>query len=131
MAAQDPSEQFVYDICSKSFFALWSYLNPLREDGKELCDILVQFGRSLIIISVKDINYDETSDDRNIAIKRWTKRAVEKSVKAVLGAERYLRKRGSFTGRRTPITGQLLGLNKVWLDGLSGPRDPSQVSRGR
>jgi len=33
--------------------------------------------------------------------------------------------------RRTPITGQLLGLNKVWLDGLSGPRDPSQVSRGR
>jgi len=34
-------------------------------------------------------------------------------------------------GRRTPITGQLLGLNKVWLDGLSGPRDPSQVSRGR
>jgi len=39
--------------------------------------------------------------------------------------------RNVWGGRRTPITGQLLGLNKVWLDGLSGPRDPSQVSRGR
>jgi hypothetical protein len=102
MSAQDPSEQFVYDVCSKSFFALWSYLNPLRDDGKELCDILVRFGRALIIISVKDIDFNEASDDPSVAMERWKRRAVEKSVKSVKGAERYLLQKGSFTVEASP-----------------------------
>ena len=35
------SEQFVYEICQKSFLSLWSYVNPRgREPAKELCDVL-------------------------------------------------------------------------------------------
>jgi hypothetical protein len=40
--AVNDSEQFVYDICSKSFLSLWSYINPQgKTPGKELCDVLV------------------------------------------------------------------------------------------
>jgi len=36
------SEQFVYEVCQKSFLSLWSYANPQgSEPGKELCDVLI------------------------------------------------------------------------------------------
>ena len=35
------SEQFVDQICQKSFMSLWSYVNPKgRDPAKELCDVL-------------------------------------------------------------------------------------------
>ncbi len=97
--AQNPSEQFVYEVCSKSFFSLWSYLNPLREDGAELCDILVQFGKHLIIFSVKDITFNENCHDLTLAAERWTRSAVEKSIKQALGAEKYLAMKRDFRVR--------------------------------
>ena len=50
------SEQFVYDVCQKSFLSLWSYVNPQGEhSGRELCDILVVCDPHVVVISVKDI----------------------------------------------------------------------------
>lgn len=115
MPARDPSEQFVYDVCTKSFFALWSYLNPLREDGSELCDILVKFRGDLIIFSVKDITFHECAGDYHVAAERWKKRAVDKSVKQALGAERHLLNKGSFRVKVT-ADGELLEIKDI--DGL-------------
>ena len=39
-----PSEEMVFSLCRKSFLSLWSYANPLRAPGKELCDVLVVAG---------------------------------------------------------------------------------------
>jgi len=101
MPAQNPSEQFVHDLCTKSFFSLWSYLNPLREDGSELCDILVKFRDDLIVISVKDISFNEDANNYHVAANRWTRRAVDESIKQILGAERHLLGRGSFRVKAT------------------------------
>lgn len=105
MTAKNPSEKFVYEICSESFFSLWSYPNPLRGDGHELCDILVQFRNDLIIISVKDIKFNAGLSDGKVAAERWRRSAIDKSIKQILGAERYLKDQGSFKVEATPDGG--------------------------
>jgi hypothetical protein len=50
----------------------------------------------------------------------WTDKPPEQKAAVYANRRRCL--------RWTPIVGQVLGLVKVWSD---GPRDPSQVSRGR
>ena len=88
------SEQYVYDICQKTFLSLWSYANPLGKKGKELCDILVVCGDDIVIVSVKDIKPTD-SGDLAVDWDRWTKRAIDGSVKQIYGAERWLQDAGT------------------------------------
>lgn len=83
------SEKLVYDICRRSFLCLWSYANPLRKDGKELCDTKVVCDPDVIIFSVKDIGLTD-SGDPSVDWKRWRKRAIDASAKQIYGAERWL-----------------------------------------
>jgi hypothetical protein len=88
--AVNDSEQFVYDICSKSFLSLWSYINPQgKTPGKELCDVIVVCDPHIIVISVKDIQLKNT-DDSDVGWKRWQREAIEASVKQIKGAIRWL-----------------------------------------
>jgi hypothetical protein len=84
-----PSESLVYDLCQKSFLSLWSYANPRRPDGRELCDVLVVFAEHVIVFSIKEIELRETGDPQ-VAADRWRKKAVEKSVDQLRGARREL-----------------------------------------
>jgi hypothetical protein len=84
------SEQFVYEVCEKSFLSLWSYVNPQgRNLGKELCDILIVCDPHVIVVSVKDI---ELKDSGNIKVEwdRWQRKAVNASKKQIEGAIRWL-----------------------------------------
>lgn len=81
------SEKFVHWVCRQSFLSLWSYASPRGKKGKELCDILIVCDPDIIIISVKDIKLPESAGSRNA---RWTKRAIEESVKQIYGAERWI-----------------------------------------
>ncbi|MBD3219291.1 MAG: hypothetical protein GF310_13530 [candidate division Zixibacteria bacterium] len=87
------SEKFVGDLCSNSFFNIWSFRNPVKEVGleKELTDVLIVCDTNLIIISVKEIKFQENVAYET-AYERWLKRAVERSVKQIYGAERQLKK---------------------------------------
>jgi len=88
--AVNDSEQFVYDICTKSFLSLWSYINPKgKTPGKELCDVLVICDPHVIVISVKDIQFKHT-DNPSIDWKRWKRKAIEGSIKQIKGAIRWL-----------------------------------------
>ena len=49
-----PSERYVDNLCKKSFLPFWSFPNPLGKKGKELCDVLVVCGHTIILISVKE-----------------------------------------------------------------------------
>jgi hypothetical protein len=90
--AVNNSEQFVYDICSKSFLSLWSYINPQgKSPAKELCDVLVVCDPHVIVISVKDIQLKNT-DTPDVDWKRWQRKAIEDSVKQIKGAIRWLDK---------------------------------------
>lgn len=83
------SEKYVYWICEKSFLSLWSYLNPIRRGGKEVCDILVVSGPHILIFSVKEIKI-KPSGDESIDKERWIKRAIKKSCDQIYGAQRRI-----------------------------------------
>ncbi len=76
--------------------------------GKELCDLLVVFGRDIIVFSDKHCNL-KLSDRPEVAWKRWYRDAVVRSAAQVRGAVRWLRQYPNRVyldqkcGRRLPI----------------------------
>lgn len=84
------TEQSLRYLAEHSFLSLWSYPNLFKSKGQELCDLLVVFGKHVLIFSDKDIKYSRT-DSRDVAWKRWFKKAVMKSSAQVYGAERWLK----------------------------------------
>jgi len=84
------SERLVFDLCSKSFLSLWAYASPRRPDGRELCDALIVFGNAVVVFSVKEIIPSATAET-DVAFQRWTKKAVDDSVKQLGGANRELK----------------------------------------
>ncbi len=43
------TERMLAEFCEKSFLKLWSYPNPYKDDGHELCDLLAVFGNYVFI----------------------------------------------------------------------------------
>ena len=88
--AVNDSEQFVLEVCRKSFLSLWSYVNPQgRDKGKELCDVLVVCDPHVIVLSVKDIELKD-SGDVEVDWHRWQRKAADASKKQIAGAIRVL-----------------------------------------
>ena len=85
----NPSEDFVTYLCTQTFLALWTYPTPPRDDGKELCDLLVVCDPSVLLFSVKHVELQDEGISE-VAYRRWTRRAVTASVKQIRGAERRL-----------------------------------------
>ncbi|WP_434623121.1 hypothetical protein [Azospirillum sp. B2RO_4] len=91
------SERFLSQICQKTFLSLWSFPNPYtdrgkslkNENGKELCDLLVVFGKHVIIFSDKSCSFPDTGN-LDLDWSRWFKRAIKKSSDQLYGAERWI-----------------------------------------
>jgi len=80
-------EEFVNEIANKSFMEYWCYPGPKDETGdkKEIADLLIVFGDTLIIVSVKNYDFKDL-------YPRYFRRTIEKAVKQIYGAERKLLK---------------------------------------
>jgi hypothetical protein len=101
------SERLVNKLCEKVFLSLWTIASPIgKEAGKELCDALVVFDNSIIIISVKDIKYKET-EKIEIGWDRWNKTAIDKSIKQLKGAKRFLDDNNEVKSQDGKVTIQL------------------------
>ena len=57
--------------------------------GRELCDILVVCDPHVVVISVKEVQY-QSDKEPGIANSRWERKAIDASVKQIYGAERWL-----------------------------------------
>ncbi len=84
-----PSEKFVAELCKNAFLSFWSFPSPLGKKNKELCDLLVVCDPDIIIFSVKEVAIKDTGDISTDS-ERWHRKAVEKSVDQIYGAERIL-----------------------------------------
>jgi hypothetical protein len=92
------SERCLTRLARKAFLSLWSYSNLFTDegrssgkgDGKELCDLLVVFGNNVLLFSDKHCEFP-SHPDINISWPRWYRRAIEKSVRQLSGAERFLK----------------------------------------
>lgn len=86
------TERMLADFCERSFLKLWTYPNPYKDDGKELCDVLAVFCDHIFVFFDREKAYAETPDaDPLIAWDRWKRRAIDRQIITAHGAERYLR----------------------------------------
>jgi hypothetical protein len=76
------AEQLIQELAEKTFLKDWCYPNPRLPDGKELCDLLVVFDRTVIIWQIKDLKPDKTG-----CIKTSD---LEKNLRQLAGARRQL-----------------------------------------
>jgi hypothetical protein len=81
----EEAEELVNSLSNGAYLKYWCYPNPIDVEGdkKEICDLLILFFDTAIIISVK--NYDLKSN-----YERYKKKVIEKSSKQLFGAERKL-----------------------------------------
>jgi hypothetical protein len=91
-----PAERYLKSLCDDTFLSLWSFPRIYRDQGvsqnieKEVCDLLVVFGNTILIFSDKACEFPRHTDV-NVAWKRWFKRAIAKSAAQAWGAERWIR----------------------------------------
>ena len=87
-----PTEKLLSRLCENTFLDLFSYLNPVREDGKELCDLIAVFDDHVFIFFDRESRkMDNVAKDMSVRWKRWKKEVIEKQIKALAGAEKYIR----------------------------------------
>lgn len=81
----DKGEDAVERIISNTFLKYWCYPGPKDELGtnKEICDLLILFEESVIIIEVK--NYEFKGN-----YERYFNKTIKKAISQVKGAERKL-----------------------------------------
>lgn len=85
------TEVFLSQLCERTFLKLWSFPNPFKSDGKELCDLLVVFDRHAFLFFDRESRIFETSEsDVNVIWKRWKKNVIEKQIKTADGAQKYI-----------------------------------------
>lgn len=83
------SEKYLISLAERSFLNLWSYPNLYKQQGKELCDLLVVCGEHILVFSDKTIAWPD-NDNPDISWRRWYKKAIKKSSDQVKGAIRWL-----------------------------------------
>ena len=84
------AESFLSELCEDTFLSLWSYPRVFKEQGKELCDLLVVCGDDILIFSDKYCKFQADKDEL-VAWNRWFNKTVASSAKQAWGAERWLR----------------------------------------
>lgn len=86
------TERMLSEFCERSFLKLWSYPNPYKDDGHELCDLLAIFGDHVFIFFDRKNELQEVPDkDPQILWDRWKRSVIDAQVKTAHGAERYIR----------------------------------------
>jgi hypothetical protein len=84
------SEQKLAEYCERSFLKLWSYPNPFKDDGKELCDLLAVFEERIFLFFDRRIDLKPSTENIDVAWKRWKKKTIDKQLNTMRGAERYI-----------------------------------------
>jgi len=86
------TERLLADFCERTFLKLWSYPNPHKDDGHELCDLLAVFGDTVFIFFDREKRLPEiTEKDPQVLWDRWKRSVIDQQIKTAHGAERYIR----------------------------------------
>ncbi|MDA7968141.1 MAG: hypothetical protein MPK31_04300 [Gammaproteobacteria bacterium] len=85
----NPSEKILAKWCDHAFLRAWTYHNPHRAKGTELCDSLVVFNGHILIFQIKEIKFSAGADVHT-AWERWKRRAITKQLKSLEGAKNWI-----------------------------------------
>ena len=88
------SEKLLTRLCDKVFLDLWTYPNPQRKQGKELCDVLAVFENHVFIFSDKNPSFESKKTTKTNLEKweSWKDKAIDSSIRQIKGAEKQIRK---------------------------------------
>jgi hypothetical protein len=90
-SGQTRTEQLLSELCDQTFLKLWSYSNPFKSDGKELCDLIAIFDDHVFLMFDRESRKFDTSEkDVLLTWERWKKEVVDKQIKTAEGAKRYV-----------------------------------------
>lgn len=85
------SERLLAGLCERTFLKLWSYPNPVKDDGHELCDLLAVFEKHVFIFFDRDKKLIHTSEKGpQVLWDRWKRNVIDAQIKTAHGAERYI-----------------------------------------
>jgi hypothetical protein len=87
---QTPSEQYLSQLCDRTFLNAWAYPNPYKADGKELCDLIAVFENNVFLFFDRESRKFDQGSDVLLTWERWKKEAITKQIKTAAGAKRYL-----------------------------------------
>ncbi len=91
-------EEILAAFGDASFLHMWTWPNLFRSegktsdssDGKEICDLTVIFGNTVILFSDKRIKFN-LSKPLEVSWRRWVKKAIYASMKQLVGAENWIK----------------------------------------
>src|SRR5271155_5671540 len=90
---QTPTEESLSQLCDRTFLKLWSYANPFKSDGKELCDLIAIFENHVFLFFDRESRiFDTSSKDFGIIWERWKKTAINSQIATADGASRYIQR---------------------------------------
>lgn len=96
----DLGEALVENLANHTYLKYWCFLNPKDRLGnkKEICDLLILFKDTLLIISIKNYLFKGNYE-------RYFKSTIQKAIKQISGAERKLFESSSPIQFEHPVTG--------------------------
>jgi hypothetical protein len=77
---QTRTEQYLSRFCDKTFLGLWSYANPFKADGKELCDLIAVFDNHVFLFFDRESRKFDNTEDVLLTWQRWRKDAIVKQI---------------------------------------------------
>ena len=87
------TEQYLSRLCDRTFLKLWSYPNPYRESGKELCDLIAVFENHVYLFFDRETKaLMGEVEDFGLAWERWKKEAIAKQIKSAKKARNHVLK---------------------------------------
>jgi hypothetical protein len=87
---QTSTEQYLSQLCDRTFLGLWSYANPFKTDGKELCDLIAVFENDVFLFFDRECRKFDRGGDVQLTWERWKKEAITKQIRTAAGAKRYV-----------------------------------------
>jgi hypothetical protein len=112
---QTPTEQYLSQLCERTFLNIWAYPNPYKADGKELCDLLVVFENTVFLFFDRESRrFDKPGADTQLNWDRWKKEAITKQIQTATGAKRYV----------------LANRDQIYLDAKKQLRLPLEIPAG-
>ena len=85
------TEQFLSKLCENTFLKLWSYPNPFKEPGKELCDLIAVFENHMFLFFDREPKtFENDPVDIGLAWERWKKEAIAKQIKTARQARAHV-----------------------------------------
>lgn len=110
-----PTERYLSHLCDRTFLGLWSYANPFKADGKELCDLIAVFENHVFLFFDRESRkFDRVGTNVQLTWERWKKEAITKQIRTAAGAKRYV----------------LNSRDQIFLDANRTVRLPIQIPAG-